>query len=504
MPLPTRLAHRGLRLRPLRLCALLSLLALVVACSEQSGPSGDEQLPPAPSASFTATPASGTAPLPVTFDATASTGEGLTFAWEFGDGSGAVGVTTSRTFGSAGAFEVTLTVTDAHERTDTATKQVLVSDPSPDTPEGPRFVSVSAGAGGTLALGSDGNLYAWGDGTRGQNGTALDDHELEPVPVVGLEGAPLAFHRGYAHSLVVLADGAAVAWGWNLDAALGTGDEEDRWQAHPVMMPEGVRFEKVAASRYSFALDQDGRGWAWGVNLNGSLGIGSYQPASLPTAIQMPAGTRFTQIESYFGVTIALDQAGTVWTWGRGRYGALGAGTEVTGDRVVPGPIDAPAEMGAVLTVGVHSNTAAALDEHGQVWTWGSNHHGELGDGTEEPRFSPGKVQQPEGVLFEDLAVGDFYMVALDQSGRAWSWGSNTSGRLGVGEDPADLGRSALPMPVAMPDGVRFTAVTVGSHHAVAIDQDGNAWAWGYNSRGRLGDGTTEDRWEPTLVKAPW
>ena len=262
MPLPTRLAHRGLRLRPLRLCALLSLLALVVACSEQSGPSGDEQLPPEPSASFTATPASGTAPLPVTFDATASTGEGLTFAWEFGDGSGAVGVTTSRTFGSAGAFEVTLTVTDAHERTDTATKQVLVSDPSPDTPEGPRFVSVSAGAGGTLALGSDGNLYAWGDGTRGQNGTALDDHELEPVPVVGLEGAPLAFHRGYAHSLVVLADGAAVAWGWNLDAALGTGDEEDRWQAHPVMMPEGVRFEKVAASRSSFALDQDGRGWA--------------------------------------------------------------------------------------------------------------------------------------------------------------------------------------------------------------------------------------------------
>ena len=149
-------------------------------------PSGGGSTNHAPTASFTATPVSGTAPLAVSFDASASTdsdGSIATYAWTFGDGASGSGKTAAHTYTSAGTFTATLTVTDNLGATGTSTKTITVSAPAnrpptasftatPVTGTAPLAVSFDASA----STDSDGSIssYAWtfGDGATGSGKTA--------------------------------------------------------------------------------------------------------------------------------------------------------------------------------------------------------------------------------------------------------------------------------------------------------------------------------------------
>ena len=100
---------------------------------------------------------------------------------------------------------------------------------------------------------------------------------------------------------------------------------------------------------------------------------------------------------------------------------------------------------------------------------------------------------------FVAATAGQSFFVALDADGDAWSWGFNADGELGDGT----TANRTTPVPVSMPAGVRFEQVDGGSSHALALDASGRAWAWGGNFSGQLGDGTTTFRYEPTGVAMP-
>jgi len=111
-------------------------------------------------------------------------------------------------------------------------------------------------------------------------------------------------------------------------------------------------------------------------------------------------------------------------------------------------------------------------------------------------RHEPTRVAMPTGVTFASVQAGGVHSLALEPGGDAWAWGSNYYGQLGDGS----VVDAFQPTRVAMPDGVRFTKVSAGFRHSLALDEDGRAWAWGSNGDGQLGDGTTSDRNRPVRV----
>ena len=266
-----------------------------------------------------------------------------------------------------------------------------------------------------------------------------------------------------------------------LAVACGGGDSTSTtnlwtWGPAPTPMrmnvPSGVRFVSIAGSGYdALALDANGHAWAWGFNDSGQLGNNSTRPTPEPGAVQMPAGITFKAIAGGSGDSIAIDRNGRAWAWGNNRQGQLGNGN--TANSSVPVAVLMPAGVEfTAITAGAHT---VALDADGQAWAWGYNRNGELGDGTTEDSSSPIRVRMPAGVRFTAVTAGTGFTVALDQSGRAWAWGNNESGELGLGTP----GPRPTPVQLALPAGIAFTAISADGHHTVAVDRNGQAWTWG-------------------------
>ncbi|WP_033505034.1 hypothetical protein, partial [Bifidobacterium actinocoloniiforme] len=132
------------------------------------------------------------------------------------------------------------------------------------------------------------------------------------------------------------------------------------------------------------------------------------------------------------------------------------------------------------------------------TYAWGYNNEGELGDGTNTQRSLPVRVNTPTGVTFTQINAGKYHSLAIGSDGNTYAWGDNGSGELG---DDSKINRST-PVPVHAPSGVTFTQISAGGAHSLAIGSDGNTYAWGDNSFGQMGTGTSSSTL-PKRVSAP-
>ena len=194
----------------------------------------------------------------------------------------------------------------------------------------PFVLSVAGGGGHSLALADDGSVWAWGlnnDGQLGigqsgddQNGNPLISRV--PVQVSGLSGASAIAGGGY-HSLALKSDGTIWAWGSNSNGQLGNNTTTDS----PVPVPVSGLTGMIAVAGggvYSLALKSDGTIWAWGRNDAGQLGNSTTTDSSVP--VQVAKLTGILAIAAGDSDSVALKSDGTVWTWGRNNYGQLGVG----------------------------------------------------------------------------------------------------------------------------------------------------------------------------------
>ena len=154
--------------------------------------------------------------------------------------------------------------------------------------------------------------------------------------------------------------------------------------------------------------------------------------------------------------------------------------------------------------ISTSSNSSLAIGSNGRIYGWGYNAYGQLGDGTNSNRKIPFVVPRPAGVTsFTQASIGEADSVAIGDNGRIYAWGRNAFGAFGNGMTTS----SFTPVAVNMPSGVTsFTQVSAGSEFVVAIGSNGTTrttYAWGMNSIGQVGDGTTTHRYFPVLVSAP-
>ena len=143
-----------------------------------------------------------------------------------------------------------------------------------------------------------------------------------------------------------------------------------------------------------------------------------------------------------------------------------------------------------VAQVSLGGSHSAVITESGDLYTWGANAYGQLGDGTDTNRLKPVKILS--GV--SQVSLGGSHSAALTESGDLYTWGNNESGQVGNGMH--DQYSSEEPGKIL--SGV--TQVALGGDHSAAITESGDLYLWGDNYFGQLGDGTTEMRFEPVKV----
>jgi alpha-tubulin suppressor-like RCC1 family protein len=357
------------------------------------------------------------------------------------------------------------------------------------------FTQVSAGVYHTVAVGSDGKTYAWGYNDDGELGDGTTTDQLSPTPVQTPAGVTFTqVAAGAYHTVAVGSDGNAYAWGSNSNGQLGDGTTTDSSVPVRVHAPDGVTLTQVTAGVYhSVAIGSNGNLYAWGSNSSRQLGNDSLTDSSVPVRVDTLDGVNFTHVAAGSFHTIAIGSDGNTYAWGDNTFGELGDGT--TTNPAAPVRVQAP--TGVTFTqVAAGDYHTVAVGSDGNTYAWGRNAFGELGDGTNTNSAIPVRVQTPAGVTFTQVAAGPSYTVAIGSDGNTYAWGYNSGGQLGNGTTT----NSAEPVRVLTPDGVTFSQVAAGSEHAVAIGSDGNTYGWGFNFFGQLGNGSTDDSSIPVPV----
>jgi alpha-tubulin suppressor-like RCC1 family protein/subtilisin family serine protease len=357
-------------------------------------------------------------------------------------------------------------------------------------PGGSGFLTgILAAVGGnshTLALRSDGTIWAWGSNTYGQLGDGTTTQRRAPVQVRsggGYLGGILAVAAGYGHNLALKSDGTLWSWGRNNWGQLGANSTANRSAAGPVVGPGGTGclagvVGLACGNGHSAVVRSDGTVWAWGWNGESELGDNTTTQRNAPVQMTGPGGAGYLSNAVAVAAgqchTVVLRSDGTVWTCGQNTYGQLGDNT--TTQRNTPVQVVGPGGSGwltGIVAVAAGEQHTLALRSDGTVWAWGWNTYGELGDNTTTSRSAPVQVTGPGGqghlAGVTAVACGYYHSVALRADGTIWTWGDNVDGDLG---DTTTIVRNA-PVQVAGPAGAGCLlgggGLASGNIHTVAV-----------------------------------
>ncbi|MER6348181.1 RCC1 domain-containing protein [Streptomyces sp. NPDC001595] len=344
-------------------------------------------------------------------------------------------------------------------------------------------------------------VESWGHNGYGQLGDGTTHERHTPVTVAGLTAAGVThLASGGGHGLAALANGTVKAWGANDYGQVGDGttsDLSDPDHLTPGTVRDLSGVTAVAAGcLHSVALLANGTVRAWGNNYSGQLDGTTGGLSTTPVTVVDPGNPgaplrRVIAIAAGCDHTLALLSDGTVRAWGDNSSGQLGTGTigGSTGTPVAVVGLTGVRDIDAGLA---HS---LALRGTGTVRAWGDNSDGQLGNGSIGGETgTPGLVVGLTGV--RDVDAGYSHSLALRTDGTVRAWGDNSDGQLGNGSVG---GASGTPAPVVGLTGVR--QIAAGDLHNLARLSDGTLRAWGHNSDGRLGDGSTTDSGTPVLVR---
>jgi alpha-tubulin suppressor-like RCC1 family protein len=238
----------------------------------------------------------------------------------------------------------------------------------------------------TVALRTNGTLWAWGAGYFGQLGIGFSiQSATSPRAVVGGFTDWCQVSAGGNHTAAVRTNGTLWAWGNACHGKLGDGQVVSN-RTSPVSVVGGFTdWCQVSAGAYhTAALRTNGTLWAWGLNDSGQLGDNTIINKSSPVSV-VGGFTNWCQVSAGDRHTAALRTIGTLWTWGSGSGGRLGDGTGI--GRSSPVNVIGGFTDWCQINAGVHHT--AAVRQNGTLWTWGCNGAGQLGDNTIINKSSP-------------------------------------------------------------------------------------------------------------------
>lgn len=335
------------------------------------------------------------------------------------------------------------------------------------------------------------NLYTWGDndiadGKLGLNSAGAANNKSSPTQV-GSENDWKDVIIANRTALAIKYNGTLWGWGFNNQAMIGDATEIAR--SSPVQIGALTTWASAAMGAYSsYAIKTDGTLWSWGDNTVGSLGRNSLAVGEHSSPAQVGSLTNWLQVTAGAYTCYVIKTDGTLWSWGRGSSGQLGHGDAVY--RSSPKQVGSLTNWASVGTRHA-SSTVFAITTSGQLYAWGSNSAGDLGNNTLISVSSPIQI----GSLTNwSKATTNGFSLALKTDGTMWSWGSGGQGMTGHGDV---ISRSS---PKQIGSLNKWAKISAGNPNGFAIKTNGTLWSWGGNSSANLGHNNTIYRSSPKQV----
>ena len=319
------------------------------------------------------------------------------------------------------------------------------------------------------------------------------------IPSVAAAGGPAAAATGSGASRPQAAavGGSLRAWGLNNFGQLGNDTTISSDTPVKVQLPPGTRVTSMRAGcGHSLALTTTGHVLAWGDNSDGALGDGTTTSTGTPVMVKLPPGTKVKAIRAGCFHSLALTTTGHVLAWGFSGQGELGNGSILSS----PEPVRVKLPRGTkVRAISAGSGHSLAVTTTGRLYAWGFNGDGELGDGTTTNADTPVRVKLPRGTKVTLTAAGEGQSLARTSTGKVLAWGDNTDGDLGNGTTTGSL----TPVRVKLPRRTKVRGLFGGCAQSLALTANGHVLAWGFNHDGELGNGTTINSDLPVRVAIP-
>jgi alpha-tubulin suppressor-like RCC1 family protein len=261
--------------------------------------------------------------------------------------------------------------------------------PAPQFPASMRWKDIAAGSVHSLALTSSGQLYAWGFNDFGQLGIGTNSTVVGPVLVPFPAGVTnwTTIAAGVYHSLALGNDGNVYAWGSGEFGTLGNGGATNSSRPQRVTFPAGVtNWVKIAAGGYhNLAISGDGKLYAWGYGGYGELGYGGTTNASIPVPVNAPSNVvNWAAISAGIIHSLALAEDGSAYGWGDNLRGELGPNASTL--QPVPFLITPPSGVQSWQQISAGAFHNLAIADSCMLYSWGSNSLGQLGVGSFVPQ----------------------------------------------------------------------------------------------------------------------
>ena len=363
---------------------------------------------------------------------------------------------------------------------------------------------VACGAYHTIAVTKDDEFAACGSNSYGQTGLGYPGYRCTPEQM-GTTAGWAQVDVSLTHTGAVRTDGTLWTWGYGGSGELGYTDGT----GIPTQVGFDTDWKSVSAGSYrgggyTAAIKTSGTLWTWGENSAGQLGLGDKVNRGIPT--QVGIDTHWTAVACSDGVgnngrvlqgepytlddhTLALEDDGTLWTWGANDHGQLGLGDQT--DRLAPVQVGTDTDWAAIAS---GDDFSAALKTDGRLYTWGRDQFGQLGHGgtpsDSSMELTPARVGTTE--LFKAFACGSgrdsCFMLAVRTDGTLWGWGNNYAGELGLGLSAFDVFSTPQLISPATDWKSVLCGGSYGDNFGLALKESGQLWAWGGNFRGQLGN----------------
>ena len=353
---------------------------------------------------------------------------------------------------------------------------------------GSDWVKVSCGMGHTLAIKSDGTLWACGYNATGQLGLGSDVNYDTPTQV-GTATNWVQISAGGMHSLAIKSDGTLWAWGDNSSGQLGFGSTVN--VNTPTQVGTATNWAFISAGgAHSLAIKTDGTLWTWGSNEFGQLGFGNNVNVNTPT--QVGTATNWAFVSGGTLHSLAIKTNGTLWTWGNNQSGQLGDGS--TSNRLSPVQIGSDTDWQKGSCGDLHT---LAIKTDGTLWACGGNFQGQLGIGNSILSVNT-PVQIGTDTDWELISSGYSHSMGVKTDGTLWAWGNNIVVQLGLGNSSF-----RLYTPEQVGTNTNWEYVSCGADFTISLNSNNTLWASGINNHGQLGDiSTSVSRSSPETVNS--
>ena len=380
-----------------------------------------------------------------------------------------------------------------------------------------RWSSLAPGSGHNCAITRGNTAYCWGANTNGKLGNNSTTNSAIPAAVLTtgvLSGKTIKSLRlGSQHTCAIASDDKVYCWGNNTSGQLGDGSIVS--SSVPVAVStSGVLSGKkikslVAGSAHTCALASDDKVYCWGVNTSGQLGNNSTTNSSVPVAVSTAGVLSGKTVKSLDADTDSISTTCVIasddkpYCWGINTFGILGNNS--TTNSSVPVAVSTAGVLSGktVKSLEVDRETACAIASDDNLYCWGRGENGKLGNGATANSSVPIAVSTA-GVLsgktikFVNVTYGHTCVIASDNN--AYCWGLNNYGQVGNNTSTS----SSVPVAVSTSgvlSGKTISRIVNSDYITCALASDAKAYCWGNNQdAGQVGNNSYTNALAPTAV----